>query len=139
MSESGLRRLVYASRSRIGGGAAAVAVELAAILESARRRNEESGVTGALVLRGRRFAQALEGPHAAVQEVFGRIAADVRHDEVTVVEDGPVPARAFPGWSMAYAGGEGSPDIPLTLVDAVRGTGEEAEVVLGRLRALTER
>lgn len=134
-----LRRLVYVSRSQISGDATEVAAALAKILETARRRNAELGVTGALVLRGgRRFAQVLEGEPDAVQAVFDSIAADPRHGEVTVTEDGPVAVRAFPGWSMAYVGEAGGPDIPLTLVDAVRAAGPEAEMVLLRLRALAE-
>jgi hypothetical protein len=136
IAPSGLRRLLYVSRSRLPGDAAAVAAALAAILATARRCNAELDVTGALLLRGGRFAQALEGPSAAVQAVFDRIAADPRHAEVTVTEDGPVAARAFPAWSMAYAGEEGAPDIPLTLVDAVREPGPLAEAVLQRLRAM---
>ena len=131
-----LRRLVYVSRSQLTGDAVAVAVALAQILATSRRRNAELGVTGALMLQGWRFAQALEGPHAAVQSVFDSIAADPRHSEVTMAEDGPVAARAFPAWSMAYVGEDGTPDIPLTLVDAVRAAAPETEAVLQRLRAL---
>ena len=136
MPATDLRRLLYVSHSRLTGDPAAVAAALAEILAVARRRNAELGVTGALMLHDGRFAQALEGPHAAVQAVFDSIAADPRHGAVTVTEDGPVPARAFPAWSMAYAGADGAPDIPLTLVDAVREAGPEADAVLRRLRAM---
>lgn len=133
---TGLRRLLYVSHSRFPGDATKVAAALGEILAVARRRNAELGVTGALMLRGGHFAQALEGPHAAVQSVFDSIAGDPRHGEVTVTEDGPVPARAFPAWSMAYAGEDGAPDIPLTLVDAARAWTPEAEAVLRRLREI---
>jgi hypothetical protein len=131
-----LRRLIYRSRSRLGGGAAAMGAEIGRILETARHRNECLGVTGALVVRGARFAQALEGPSQAVQALFDSIAADPRHDQITTVEDGPVAARAFPGWSMAYVGEAGAPDIPLTLADAGRPVDDEQDHVLQRLRAL---
>ena len=134
--DAGLRRLLYLSHSRLTGDAAAVAAALGQILATARRRNAELGVTGALVLRQGRFAQALEGPHEAVQAVFDAIVADPRHSDLTVIEDAPVRARAFPAWSMAYAGEDGAPDIPLTLVDAVRVPGAEAETLLQRLRTL---
>ncbi len=135
-SASGLRRLLYVSHSRLAGDAASVAAALADILAVARRRNAELGVTGALMLCNGRFAQALEGPGAAVQAVFDSIATDPRHVRVTIAEDGPVSVRAFPAWSMAYAGEDGAPDIPLTLVDAVRALGPQAEAVLQRLRAM---
>lgn len=139
MVEDALRRLIYVSRSLLAGDPAAVAAGLADILSVARRHNAAAGVTGALVLHEGRFAQALEGEAATVQALLDRIRADPRHDGVEVVEDGAVAARAFPGWSMAYAGEDGAPDIPLTLQDALRPPAPEGEEVLARLRALTRR
>lgn len=133
-----LRRLIYRSRSRLGGGAAAMGAEIGRILETARSRNECLGVTGALVVRGARFVQVLEGPSPAVQALFDSIAADPRHDQITTIEDRPVAARAFAGWSMAYVGEAGAPDIPLTLADAGRPVDDEQGRVLQRLRALAE-
>ncbi len=135
--ETALRRVLYVSDSRLTGDVVAVAAALARILGVARRRNAELGLTGALMMGGGRFAQVLEGPPDSVQPVFDSILADPRHAGVTVLEDGLVPARVFPGWSMAYVGGEGRPDIPLTLRDAVHEPTPAAEAVLLRLRALT--
>jgi hypothetical protein len=132
-----LRRLIYRSRSRLNGDPAGIAAAIASILETSRNRNEQYGLTGALLMRERRFAQALEGPADAVHAVFDRIAADPRHDDVELIEDGPVPARAFPGWTMAYAGDAGAADIPLTLRDALVPASPEQEAVLSRLRQLT--
>jgi hypothetical protein len=131
-----LRRLIYRSRSRLGGGAPAMGAEIGRILETARARNACLGVTGALVFRGARFAQALEGPAPAVQALFDSIAADSRHDRLETIEDRPVAARAFTGWSMAYVGEAGAPDIPLTLADAGRPVDDDQDQILQRLRAL---
>jgi hypothetical protein len=132
-----LRRLIYRSRSRIGGGAPAAGAEIGRILEVARSRNDRLGLTGALICRGGRFAQALEGPADQVQALFDSIRADPRHDEIETIDDAPVMARAFPHWSMAYVGDAGTPDIPLTLADSGRTPEGEQERLLHHLRALT--
>jgi hypothetical protein len=133
-----LRRLIYRSRSRIGGGPATAGAEIGRLLETSRARNDTLGVTGALIWHGTRFAQVLEGPPEAVQALIDSIRADPRHDEVETVEDAAVATRAFPGWSMAYAGDNGAPDIPLTLAPSTRPVGGALERLLQRLRDLAE-
>ena len=41
------------------------------------------------------------------------IAADARHDEVTVIESAPVDERVFARWAMAEVSKLGHADIPL--------------------------
>lgn len=130
-----LRRLIYRSRSRLEGDAAAVAQELARILETSRTRNQASGLTGALLLRDGMFAQVLEGPPAAIGATFARIAVDPRHAALETLEDGPAPLRAFADWSMAYAGEADLPDIPLTLSFAGLMLNPAQDALLARLRA----
>jgi FAD-dependent sensor of blue light len=95
-------RIIYVSRNLIPEAEADAEVER--ILATARRRNAALGVTGALLFGEDAFAQALEGPTAAVEEVFEAIQADPRHAEVVVLEAGPVAAREFGDWQMAWAG-----------------------------------
>ncbi|MCB4821871.1 BLUF domain-containing protein [Roseicella aerolata] len=102
MSGRGLFRLVYASRCLLEE--AALAGEIPRILEVSRRNNAARGVTGALLFSADAFVQALEGPQEGVEQIFERIQCDPRHAEAVVLEAGPVPARDFAGWSMAYAG-----------------------------------
>jgi hypothetical protein len=97
-----LFRLAYASRSLVPEDR--VAVELPRLLDAARRRNAAQGITGALLFSADGFVQVLEGPMAAVERTFERIQCDPRHADVVVLEAGPLPARDFDGWSMAYAG-----------------------------------
>jgi len=99
-----LYRLVYCSRNRIRGTEAEVTSEIQQILRSSRDNNARVGVTGALLYDAGTFAQALEGPLAAVEEVFERIQEDFRHSDVTVVENGPVATRLFGDWAMAMCG-----------------------------------
>ena len=55
------------------------------ILTAARSLNTQHGITGALICRADMFMQMLEGPRAKVTETFGRIQADDRHVDVTLL------------------------------------------------------
>ena len=78
--------------------------DLEDILESARESNAEVGISGALVYADGIFLQVLEGKAEDVQELMGRISKDVRHESVTVLKRGEVPAALFNEWTMAYVG-----------------------------------
>ena len=70
------------------------------ILAHASRRNAALGVTGALLCCDGRFLQHLEGPKAAVFELFGAILMDPRHTSVVTVESSGVRSRTFTNWTM---------------------------------------
>jgi Sensors of blue-light using FAD len=70
------------------------------ILSDARRCNERDAITGALICRADLYLQLLEGPEAAVDATFARIAKDNRHLEVNLLSRVPVAKRLFPDWSM---------------------------------------
>ena len=72
------------------------------IMAVSRRNNRKLGVTGALCHSPRGFLQILEGPAAAVNELYNRIVRDPRHADVTLLEYVKVPYREFENWSMAY-------------------------------------
>ena len=102
--------------------------DLEDILESARESNAEAGITGALVYVDGFFLQILEGDARAVQELMARISKDVRHETVTVLKQGEIPASVFSDWKMAYvsatadqvakwAGLSGTTAIPDILAD----------------------
>ncbi|MEM1419379.1 MAG: BLUF domain-containing protein [Pseudomonadota bacterium] len=66
----------------------------------ARRNNENLRVTGMLLLLEGEFFQVLEGPTAAVEEIFSRIGVDERNEWVTpLVRERPF-RRVFRTWSM---------------------------------------
>ena len=75
---------------------------LAAVLEHARERNTEAGLTGLLVHRNGRFMQLLEGPYDAVLSTYERILEDDRHGSVQLLAEESIHTRRFPEWSMAY-------------------------------------
>ena len=106
--------LAYRSHSRVPPARADH--ELADILRVARVNNAAQGITGALLLYDDWFAQVLEGPEAAVRDLFHRIAQDKRHDGVELLDQGPVEKRVFERWAMAYVGEHGDPDIPMMAV-----------------------
>nr|WP_310523817.1 BLUF domain-containing protein [Polymorphobacter sp.] len=70
------------------------------ILLQARRNNARDGLTGALICRADLYLQLLEGPPAAVDATFARIARDNRHLTVTPINRTIVAARLFPEWTM---------------------------------------
>jgi hypothetical protein len=76
--------------------------DLEEILEHARRNNSRSGITGALVYVDGVFLQILEGDTEVVQELMEKISRDVRHETVTVLKQGEIPAAIFRDWKMAY-------------------------------------
>ena len=104
-------RLLYRSRSRIPEADRRVA--LGELFTDARRRNKERGISGALLVLDDWFVQALEGREDEVRALFGRIAADLRHEQVQLLDARPVRRRVFARWAMARVSVDGSPDIPL--------------------------
>lgn len=109
-STTTLRRVVYVSHAL--PEAATTQEMLAQILAAARRNNARVGVTGALLYSARRFAQVLEGPPEAVEEIFETIQCDTRHDQIAVLDVSSPAERAFADWSMAFV-----EEVPVTAED----------------------
>ena len=96
-----MHRLLYISTARAVPDAAMVA----SILSRSRINNAAVGVTGMLVIGGRRFLQTLEGPEEAVRGVYQRIHNDPRHFAIVELANEPIGERAFAGWAMGYRPG----------------------------------
>ncbi|MGI4830390.1 MAG: BLUF domain-containing protein [Janthinobacterium lividum] len=99
--DQALFRILYCSRNLIGGIGGVQNEPILHILETARTNNGRKNVTGALLYNAGYFAQVLEGPRAAIEQVFERIQRDARHGDVTVLECAGISERDFPAWSMA--------------------------------------
>ena len=95
----GLFRIAYDSMVALPFGEAGEA-ELRRMMDTAMRRNAESGITGVLRFDGAYFLQVLEGPRAAVEETMDRIRRDPRHTDVRLLHAGPLERRDFGEWSM---------------------------------------
>ena len=107
-------RILYISTARAIYSAAA----LQDILRVSRRNNAAVDVTGLLVVGGRRFLQALEGPKDAVSATFDRIAGDARHFAIVKLGDTAITARSFAQWSMGFEAGD-EPSDTATLAHQV--------------------
>ena len=95
-------RLIYISTAR----SELSKVELEAILRVSRHNNAAVGVTGLLIVGGRRFLQALEGPADAVTQTYDRIKADGRHFAAVTLDSRAISERSFPGWAMGHQPGK---------------------------------
>ena len=101
--DTSILRIVYLSRSNLSADLGAAPAGLDTILDASRRNNPPAGLTGALLFTGELFAQVLEGPSAAAEDAFARIARDPRHSEIVVLHRGLASSAAFAAWSMASA------------------------------------
>ena len=96
-----MHRILYISTAR----SLLAAEELEEILRTSRKNNARVGVTGLLVVGGRRFLQALEGERALVQETYERIRLDPRHFAFVTLSDQEISQREFANWFMGYEEG----------------------------------
>ncbi|MGH1537166.1 MAG: BLUF domain-containing protein [Gammaproteobacteria bacterium] len=76
--------------------------ELQELLEKARVNNERLHLSGMLLYHQGSFIQALEGPQAAVEEIYNKISQDERHTETQVLFRGDLEERDFETWSMGF-------------------------------------
>ena len=93
-----IRRMAYVSRPV----PELVVTEIPRIVSVARAHNARDGLTGVLVYTGADFAQLIEGPEAAVANVWARIAADERHLDISIILDETDHHPWFPDWRMGY-------------------------------------
>jgi hypothetical protein len=77
--------------------------QLIELLAKSRTNNAKVGVTGLLLYKDGLFIQVLEGPRAAVEQVFQRISQDPRHDVGATLQTGETNFRQFPDWSMGFS------------------------------------
>ena len=97
-----LCRILYCSKNLVADDENQQKQMISSILQTARRKNAEQDVTGALFYNSGYFAQVLEGPKKAIEAIFERIQQDERHGDVTVLECSKCETRDFGEWSMAH-------------------------------------
>ncbi len=112
--------------------------DLLHVLEGARRRNGEEGITGILLYADGYFMQYLEGPKAGLHRVYVVIKTHPLHYGLIDLVREPIQAREFTEWSMAChvvgAGGE-SPlsdhyDLLVSRLTAAVSSKSEASLLL---------
>jgi len=134
-----LSRLIYASAV----GDDLRTDELNRLLERARQRNVQRGITGLLVFDSRHFLQAIEGSRRSLNDLYAALLRDPRHRDVQLLKFARIDARRFPGWSMGFVPADlahrtmvarhaESFDFDPTLLD-----GESAEALLVEFGAAT--
>lgn len=93
-----LSSLLYASTARPG----LTSADIDRIVETAKRVNADLQITGMLAFDGTGFAQILEGESADIDRLIEKIRNDPRHTGCVVLSYGPIAARRFDSWTMAY-------------------------------------
>lgn len=93
-----LVRLLYASRATDAIDDAL----MRSILERSEQHNAEHGITGILCTYPERdiFLQVLEGARTAVNTLYGNLARDRRHHDVTILQYTEIQERLFASWRM---------------------------------------
>lgn len=74
----------------------------AKILSIARTNNKLFGITGLLLFDGEFFAQYFEGSSAHVAQLWANLQADLRHQDVVLLDQGTAESRRFPTFLMGY-------------------------------------
>ncbi len=113
--------------------------ELQDLHAKVQRNNAAYGITGMLLYANGSFLQILEGPEAALERLFAKIAADPRHHRVTRIIQESIPQRAFPEWAMGFS------QLEAFELDQIEGLGDFfaqghtlAQIPPGRARKLLE-
>jgi len=74
--------------------------ELHSLLHQSQVFNRQEHISGLLLYASQQFMQLLEGEQRTVKQLCQRIGRDARHNNMTILLDGPQPRRLFPDWSM---------------------------------------
>ena len=127
-----LRSILYFSNSTPNYLSKASLVEL---VHQSQNWNDSVGITGALVTTERNFVQFIEGPTAAIGDLFDKIRTDRRHTRINVIQDAAAQERYFPEWSLAYWGPDAYIDNQLAPI-LQRHNGSECAELAVSLRTL---
>ena len=109
-------RLIYMSKSQLPDDNAEYAAAIQALMNYSRKWNDDNGITGALFFSDGYFAQVLEAPKSALNDIIGKIICDSRHKDLRLIECCSVSERLFGNWSMAYT--DGDEQLDLAMLDA---------------------
>lgn len=100
---TGLTQLVYVSRREEGVSTDDVVDH---IVLPAMRKNRRLDVTGCLWFGPKRFVQVLEGAPETIDALYKSIAADHRHDNVTLLNVSPISDRDFARFALKHIQGD---------------------------------
>jgi hypothetical protein len=114
--------------------------DLAGLEAQCIRNNQETGITGVLMVSGNLFFQVLEGPASKVDELYQSIVDDDRHTHVLRLgEEREVSERLFPDWAMKVISLDPSRTDRLEPLHAVLQTIVDQKNSINRLTSVLER
>lgn len=116
IAAASLRMLVYSARY-CGSN---LELDLNEILTKSTHNNRRDGITGALLVDGLTFVQAVEGPPDEIERLFGRICADRRCAQHEVLLDQPASGRSAFEWTLHVAHLDTATGIDPTVLRAFR-------------------
>ena len=73
------------------------------MLNEARAKNADLEITGHLLYSKEVFVQCIEGPRASIESLWKSLQRDSRHYDIDLLARGPLEARRFADWSMAFS------------------------------------
>ena len=76
--------------------------EIGYLLQRARERNKEYGITGVLLYIGDNFMQYIEGHKDNLDIIYKIIQEDDQHTGLVLVSREAIQDREFGDWAMAY-------------------------------------
>lgn len=91
-----MRRIIYQSTASPEMDRAA----LFRLVYQARLANERRGLSGFLIFADQHFLQVVEGPTWKLVATFEAIRRDVRHNDVTIIDERSITAPLFRAWRM---------------------------------------
>ncbi|MTE01991.1 hypothetical protein GIY56_17010 [Paracoccus sp. YIM 132242] len=74
-----------------------------AILDKARQRNRQIGVTGCLHFENGIFYQWIEGPWRCIFRLVEALRDDGRHMDMTILDQASLDQRLFQDWDMRFS------------------------------------
>lgn len=95
-----MKCIAYISRTPTSDRSVRMPTGLSDIISVSRKHNPQSQITGIISYREGQYLQIIEGPHAEVDKLMAKIAADPRHEDLWVFLDGPVAKRSFDSWAV---------------------------------------
>ena len=131
-----LHRLYYRSRPT---PEAAVDLDdlVERIIEASIRRNRVVGITGLLIVVKNQFVQVLEGDVNEVRTTYARISMDRRHQDLSIIGQGPASRRLFGNWHMCASPLAASDRAILEVLDAKEDFNPQALTLASAERLLT--
>ena len=93
-----MKRVIYVSqRTDLSSSS------LQQVIIASKRNNPKEDITGCLLAGSNSYLQLLEGPLLSVDQLYLKIHADGRHENVKKLNDEKISERLFSSWSMKLA------------------------------------